>query len=155
MRDSKEGRRFGWIRFGDYAGIAASALCMVHCLATPLLMIAFPMLGLAHEHDAFHNMMLAAISLPVLLALLPGYLRHRDRTVLVLGVLGLGSFLSAVFIVSPLYGETAEAVAAVFSGVLLLGAHFRNRRHCNRCVKAAEQTGSKSGTDVSAAGCRG
>jgi hypothetical protein len=137
MRDMKSNTRFGWIRFGDYAGIAASALCMVHCLATPLLMMAFPMLGLAHEHDTFHDLMLAAISLPVLLALLPGYLRHRDGRVLVLGVLGLGSFLAAVFVVSPLYGETAEAAAAVISGVLLLSAHFRNRRHCSRCARAA------------------
>jgi len=151
MQDMKPNTRFGWIRFGDYAGITASALCMVHCLATPLLMMAFPMLGLAHEHDTFHDLMLAAISLPVLLALLPGYLRHRDRKVLVLGVLGLGSFLAAVFVVSPLYGETAEAVAAVSSGVLLLSAHFRNRRHCKRCAKMAD--GAQDGART--AGCHG
>lgn len=125
------------IRFGDYAGMTASALCLVHCLATPLLMAAFPMLGLVHEHDAFHNSLLAAISLPVLLSLLPGYLRHRDRAVLWLGGLGLGSFLAAIFILSPLYGETAEAAGAVLSGVLLLGAHIRNRRFCTRCAGTA------------------
>jgi len=152
MKDMKPTTRFAWIKVGDYAGIAASALCMVHCLATPLLMMAFPMLGLAHAHDTFHDLMLAAISLPVLLALLPGYLRHRDKAVLVLGLLGLGSFLAAVFVVSPLLGETAEAVAAVFSGVLLLGAHFRNRRHCNRCASAAQD---KRASEVRPAGCSG
>ena len=135
------------IKFGDYAGIAASSLCMVHCLATPLLMIAFPMLGLAHAHDTFHDLMLAAISLPVLLALLPGYLRHRDLAVLVLGLVGLGSFLAAVFIVSPLLGELAEAVAAVISGILLLAAHFRNRRHCTRCAKAADEVADEAGAE--------
>lgn len=127
----------GLIRFGDYAGMTASALCLVHCLAMPLLMAAFPMLGLAHEHDTFHNSILAAISLPVLLSLLPGYLRHRDPAVLALGALGLGSFLGAVFVLSPVYGETAEAAGAVLSGVLLLCAHIRNRRFCARCTGAA------------------
>jgi hypothetical protein len=123
----------GLIRLGDYAGMTASALCLLHCLAMPLLMAAFPMLGLAHEHDAFHDSILAAVSIPVLLSLLPGYLRHRDGTVLALGGLGLGSFLGAVFILSPVYGEGAEATGAVLSGVLLLTAHIRNRRFCVRC----------------------
>ncbi|MBQ5948922.1 MerC domain-containing protein [Massilia sp. ST3] len=124
------------IRFGDYAGMTASALCLLHCLAMPLLMAAFPMLGLAHEHDAFHDSILAAVSIPVLLSLLPGYLRHRDLAVLVLGALGLASFLAAVFILSPVYGELAEAAGAVLSGVLLLSAHIRNRRFCARCSSA-------------------
>ena len=126
----------GLIRLGDYAGMTASALCLLHCLAMPLLMAAFPMLGLAHAHDSFHNTILAAVSIPVLLSLLPGYLRHRDRAVLVLGFLGLGSFLGAVFILSPVYGEMAEAAGAVLSGVLLLAAHIRNRRFCARCAGA-------------------
>jgi len=127
----------GLIRLGDYAGMTASTLCLLHCLAMPLLMAAFPMLGLAHEHDSFHNSILAAVSIPVLLSLLPGYLRHRDPAVLVLGFLGLGSFLGAVFILSPVYGEMAEAAGAVLSGVLLLTAHIRNRRFCARCASSA------------------
>ena len=124
----------GLIRLGDYAGMTASALCLVHCLAMPLLMAAFPMLGLAHTHDSFHNSILAAVSIPVLLSLLPGYLRHRDGMVLALGALGLGSFLAAIFILSPVYGEMAEAAGAVLSGVLLLSAHIRNRRFCAHCA---------------------
>jgi hypothetical protein len=123
----------GLIRLGDYAGMTASALCLLHCLAMPLLMAAFPMLGLAHAHDSFHNSILAAVSIPVLLSLLPGYLRHRDGVVLALGALGLGSFLAAIFILSPMYGEMAEAAGAVLSGVLLLSAHIRNRRFCAHC----------------------
>ncbi|WP_156885673.1 MerC domain-containing protein [Massilia niastensis] len=126
----------GLIRFGDYAGMTASALCLAHCLAMPLLLAAFPMLGLAHAHDGFHDTLLAAISLPVLLALLPGYLRHRDARVLAAGIAGLGCFLAAVFVISPLFGELAEAGCAIASGVLLLYAHLRNRRLCACCAAA-------------------
>lgn len=123
------------IRFGDYAGMTASALCLAHCLATPLLLAAFPMLGLAHGHEGVHDALLAAISLPVLLALLPGYLKHRDTRVLAAGIAGLGCFLAAVFVIGPRFGELAEAAFAVASGALLLYAHLRNRRF--RACRAA------------------
>lgn len=133
LQSKAASRKFALIKFGDMAGMAASALCLVHCLAMPLVMLAFPMLGLAHTHDTFHDVLVAFVTLPVLLALIPGYLRHRDKTTLIAGCTGLGCFLLAVFVVSPLFGELAEAALAVVSGFLLLYAHLRNRRSCKRC----------------------
>jgi hypothetical protein len=121
------------IRFADYAGMAASALCLLHCLAMPLLIAAFPVLGLGGEQHALHDALLLGVTLPVLLALVPGYVRHRDPVALSLGVAGLGAFLVAVFVVGPQLGQMAETVAAVSSSVLLLGAHLRNQRYCKDC----------------------
>ena len=128
------------IRLGDYAGIAASALCLVHCVAAPLLVLAFPVLGLGGQHHAFHDLLLAAVTVPVLLALLPGYLTHRDPLVLPVGLLGLGCFLAAVFFVGPRYGQGAETVLAVMSSLLLVSAHLRNHRGCRTCI------GTKNGS---------
>lgn len=122
------------IRFADYAGMAASALCLVHCLAMPLLLAAFPLLGLGGDHHALHDALLLGVSVPVLLALVPGYLKHRDPVALSLGVAGLLSFLVAVFLLGPRVGEMAETAGAVLSSVLLLGAHVRNHRYCKDCV---------------------
>lgn len=121
------------IRFADYAGMAASALCLVHCLAMPLLLAAFPLLGLGEEHHALHDALLLGVTVPVLLALVPGYLKHRDPVALSLGVAGLVCFLAAVFVLGPQVGEVAETVGAVVSSVLLLGAHLRNHRYCKDC----------------------
>lgn len=121
------------IRYADYAGMAASALCLVHCLAMPLLLAAFPLLGLGGEHHALHDALLAGVTVPVLLALVPGYLKHRDPAALLLGVAGLAVFLVAVLAVGPRWGQVAETVLAVASSVLLLGAHVRNHRHCKAC----------------------
>lgn len=136
--------KFALIKYGDVAGMAASVVCLLHCIAMPLVIFAFPMLGLAHVHDHFHDTLVAAITLPVLLALVPGYLRHRDRTTLAVGMAGLAMFLVAVFVVSPRFGEVAEAVLAVVSGFMLLYAHLRNRRHCKRCGAAAQDKDSKA-----------
>lgn len=124
------------IRLGDYAGIAASLLCLVHCVAGPLLVLAFPVLGLGGHDHAFHDLLLAAVTVPVLLALLPGYLAHRDPFVLPVGLAGLACFLAAVFFVGPRYGQGAEAALAIMSSVLLVSAHLRNHRGCKRCAAA-------------------
>ncbi len=123
-----------WIRWGDYAGITASAMCLVHCLAMPLLVVAFPMLAPGEGHHALHDVLLAAITLPVLVSLVPAYRTHRDRLVLLLGTGGLASFLFAVFVAAPRFGESAETVFAVISSVLLVSAHLRNHRSCKRCT---------------------
>jgi len=121
------------IRFADYAGMAASALCLVHCLAMPLVLAAFPLLGLGGEHHALHDALLLGVTVPVLLALVPGYVKHRDAVALSLGVAGLVSFLVAVFVLGPQMGEMAETVGAVLSSVLLMAAHLRNHRYCKDC----------------------
>lgn len=121
------------IRLADYAGMAASALCLVHCLAMPLLLAAFPLLGLGAEHHAFHDALLLGVTVPVLLALVPGYIKHRDPAALTLGLAGLAAFLLAVFVLGPRFGELAETVGAVASSVLLLAAHLRNHRYCKNC----------------------
>jgi hypothetical protein len=123
------------IRYADYAGMAASTLCLVHCLAMPLLLAAFPLLGLKGEHHALHDALLLGVTVPVLLALVPGYLKHRDPVALMLGVAGLVCFLVAVFVLGPQVGEVAETVGAVLSSVLLLAAHLRNHRYCKDCRK--------------------
>lgn len=128
-------------RFADYAGLAASALCLVHCLAMPLLVAAFPLLGLGGDHHALHDALLVAVTLPVLLALAPGYRAHRDPAPLVLGVMGLAAFLLAVLVVGPMFGELAETALAVTSSVLLISAHLRNQRSCKGCARRAEYAG--------------
>ncbi|MEM7626872.1 MAG: MerC domain-containing protein [Planctomycetota bacterium] len=80
----------------DQLGIVASVACVVHCLATPVLLILMPVMGAWWSHPAAH-WGLAALVLPLALwVVLRGYRRHRRRAALVAAVLG------AVFIVAGL-----------------------------------------------------
>ena len=126
------------IRVADYAGMAASMLCLAHCLALPLLLTAFPLLGLGGDHHGRHEMLLAAVTVPVLLALVPGYLAHRDPVALLLGLGGLVALLLALLLVGPRWGEIAETGVAVLSSLLLIAAHLRNHRFCKDCVANGE-----------------
>ena len=121
------------IAVSDYFGMTAATLCLLHCLGTPLLLIAFPFMGLALEDDAFHRFMAIIVTLPALLALIPGFIIHRRWQIPVFGAIGLTCFVAAVLLVGPLYGEATEAVLAVSGGLILFAAHVANRQVCRRC----------------------
>jgi hypothetical protein len=121
----------------DFAGMTAAFLCLVHCLAMPLLLAAFPLLGLAGDGEALHDALLLGAAAPALLALVPGYLRHREAAAVSLGLAGLGMFLLAAFLAAPRWGESAETAITVLGSILLLSAHLRNRRCRQGCVAKA------------------
>lgn len=122
------------IRWGDYAGITASGLCLVHCVLMPFLLAAFPMLGAGHEDESLHSMLVLGVTIPVVVSLLPGFIKHREPVALLLGAAGLFAFIVAVYVVGPLFGQAAETVLAITSSLLLIVAHRRNHRNCGDCA---------------------
>jgi uncharacterized membrane protein len=127
------------VGFADYAGMTASTLCLLHCLSTPFLISLFPLLGLAQQDDVVHRYMVVLVTLPVLLALIPGFIANRRWLVLVSGGFGLACFVTAVLFIGPYYGETAETVFAVIGGLHLFGAHLKNRSFCTSCTVLRDQ----------------
>lgn len=121
------------IRFADYFGMTASTLCLLHCLGMPLLLM-LPMAGFLREDAQVHHVMALVVTLPVLLALIPGFIAHRHIAVPFLAVAGLGSFFGGVFLAGPRYGEIAETILAVIGGAFLITAHLKNRSFCRSCV---------------------
>jgi hypothetical protein len=118
-------------RLLDRMAISASALCMLHCLVTPLLLIAVPVISSTIVADDEFHRILVAFVLPVsLIALFLGCRRHRDRAVFVLGVFGLISLVLIAYLGHDLLGEAGEKGATIFSGVILAIGHFRNYHLC-------------------------
>lgn len=119
---------------GDAAGLLASTLCLLHCLALPLLLAAFPALGWTGGHDGFHEAMVGAALLAALCGLGPGYAAHRRIGVPLLGGAGLACLALAVFAVGPRWGHAVETALSVAGALLLCAAHLRNRACCRRCA---------------------
>lgn len=117
----------------DAAGIFASVLCMIHCLAMPLLLAVLPAMSWA-EDDHLHEVLLGFALVAAVVSLGPGYLAHRRPAVPLLGGAGLACLAIAMFVVEPRYGHGAEAAVSVAGALLLFGAHVRNRVCCRRCV---------------------
>ncbi len=115
-------------RLGDKIAIALSSLCVIHCLATPLILIILPSLGalVADNHELFHLVILFFV-LPIgVLALMAGYRHHHNRTILLIGLAGLGLLLIAAYFGHDYFGETGETALTIFASLIITTAHVRN-----------------------------
>jgi hypothetical protein len=117
----------------DIAGAAASGICLIHCLLTPLLISLFPGLIPYLPGDAgFHRMLAVGIVLLGALAFIPGYRLHRRRSLLVM----IGAGMSLVLMVawqSGKLGVVSELLLSIPGSLMLIGAHLLNRTFCRQC----------------------
>ena len=82
----------------DVAAIGMSVICGVHCLVTPLLLVALPILGKSFWVDeSFHFWMLALVIPTTTLAILSGCRRHKDRWVASSAILGVSLLAAALW----------------------------------------------------------
>lgn len=119
----------------DKTAIGFSVACALHCLLLPVTIILLPTFTaniLANEY--FHQMMLWVVLPTSLLALFMGCRKHRNMSVLALGLPGLIILSLAAFIGHDLLGETGEKVASVLGAFLIALGHLKNHRLCrNLC----------------------
>jgi hypothetical protein len=107
-------------RIADTLAMTCSGLCAVHCLFTPAALILVPIFGASvMEEDAFHLAILWLILPTSLIALTMGCRRHKDRSVALFGLLGLGVIVVAAMLGHGWFGEFGEKSLA-FAGSLNL-----------------------------------
>ncbi len=84
----------------DRLGIAASALCAVHCAATPILLACLPTLQFTEwmASPEFHQIAAILCVSLVSISIWPAFHRHRDYRVLGLSTTGLALILAAAFL---------------------------------------------------------
>ena len=84
----------------DRIGIAASALCAVHCAATPVLLACLPTLQITEwmASPEFHQIAAIICVSLVSISIWPAFHRHRDYRVLGLSTTGLALILGAAFL---------------------------------------------------------
>lgn len=100
-----------------------SGLCLVHCVALPLVSVLLPGLGFA-ESDGVH-LALLTLAAPLAIAVLAvGRRRHAARWPLAAGTGGL--VLMGLALLAPT--EVAERVVAISGGAALIAAHVGNWR---------------------------
>lgn len=113
--------RQSWL---DGAAASVSLLCLVHCLALPLLIAALPALSqVLAVPEGFHRGV-ALVALPASsVALLSGFRRHRNIRALALAAVGLGAIGWGAF---GAKSAGAELAATVFGSVIVSVAHVVN-----------------------------
>lgn len=122
-------------RLADRLGICLSALCLVHCLATPLLILLLPSIQFleTHEswHEGFHLTLMLVLPVLALAAFLPGYRRHGDKRVFFWAVPGL--ILVAIVALAFEHVSWTGSLISILGSLMLIRAHVINRQQCACC----------------------
>lgn len=110
----------------DGFAVGASALCLIHCLALPLLIAALPAIASRIDiGEGFHlGVLLFAIPTSAF-ALIEGWRRHRGVAPLFVGGAGLALLALGLAFENWVAVETGVTVAG---SLLLAGAHIVNWR---------------------------
>ena len=115
----------------DKAAICLSAMCVVHCLLLPVVLVALPSLAATGLVDEEFHRVLAVIIAPLsLVALTIGCRRHRTYSILFWGLTGLSLILLAVILGHEVLGENGEKIVTVIGSLFIVGSHIKNQSMC-------------------------
>ncbi|WP_238995209.1 MerC domain-containing protein [Sphingomonas solaris] len=108
----------------DRVAIGLSGLCLVHCLASAVLLTLLASAGGLLLHPMIHEVGLALAMGLAAIALGRGWLRHRATLPALVGVCGL-ALMGAALTVEHGIGETGLTIVGV--GLVALGHHLNRR----------------------------
>ena len=109
----------------DGAAVALSALCLVHCLALPLVVAGLPFLAQFSEGHLHAQMLVVVLPLSSV-ALWLGFRRHRSRRIVSAGIVGMLALIIGATVAHSYLGLTADRVFTVVGALVLATAHFYN-----------------------------
>jgi len=127
----------------DRAAIMLSGLCMLHCLALPIVLIAVPMLEpIVSGH--FHLQMLAIVVPVSTVAFAIGLLRHRHPGMLAWGVVGMLLLLIGGTWAHNEVGIVADRAFTISGALILAAAHYTNSRLTKQHRRAVKRQAAEA-----------
>ena len=128
--------------FADKAAISLSGLCLVHCLALPLLVAFYPVAFVLALSEEFFHWAMVMIAIPIsTTSLFVGCQKHEKRQGLLLGGIALLLLTAPFAALHEAINEQMEVVVTVLGALLLATAHIMNFRLCRaaECCDSGEQ----------------
>ena len=111
----------------DALAVGLSALCILHCLLVPVIVIAAPsMASYFFADEAFHIWMVIAVIPVSAIALYNGWKQHQVLKVSVVGAIGLLLLSSAAFLGHELLSESWERYITLIGTSTITLAHMWN-----------------------------
>lgn len=120
---------------GDRIGVWASALCIIHCIAAPILLLLSPHLGRWWSSPLAHLSMALFVVPLAIMKMSQGYQKLRSVRLVASGSLGIALVLAGV--VAPFFQAGAAAVPAESNGTVAQGAALEEGEACTKtcCAK--------------------
>ena len=116
----------------DKFAISFSAICMIHCLFAPsLIILSYSSLALTVESELIHKAILL-LTIPVsIFAISLGYKNHSNNAIIYTGIAGLTILISAL-LVGESIGENAELILTILGSLMVITCHYRNYNACKK-----------------------
>ena len=109
----------------DGAAVGLSALCLIHCLALPLLVAGLPFLAQFSEGHLHAQMLFVVLPLSTI-ALGLGYRHHRSSMIVLAGAVGMLTLLIGATVAHTRWGLAADRSFTIVGALVLAAAHFYN-----------------------------
>ena len=120
-------------KYLDRVAIALSTICIVHCLAMPLLIAVLPVAALAIGGDGhFHSLMLWFVVPTSVLGFGLGLRVHRRIDIVAMGAAAIAALAAAALWGHSAWDPSLEVTANVAASSTLAAAHWRNFREVRR-----------------------
>jgi hypothetical protein len=118
----------------DQVGIWASALCMIHCVLTPVVLsISAVSAHFLPSDERTHRTLAILIAVVGAIALVKGYRNHRKRRVRSLMAVGLVCIFSGALWGDRLPSHLIEVCITLIGSAFMIAAHFANHTFCRNC----------------------
>ena len=118
----------------DTFGIWVSALCVVHCIATPLFISMSAVV--AHflpAEESVHRTLAAVVAAAGGIALIRGFRIHGRKRILGLMAAGLACIFFGAWFGDSLPSHIFEVGVTITGSALMIGAHRMNHTFCSDC----------------------
>lgn len=118
----------------DRAGVILSALCLLHCLSMPMIVLSLPILARYYLANPIFHLVLALMIVPVgAYSFYKGYKHHHKVRPIMFGLPGMLLVSLTPYLVHVQGLSIPEQVSMIFGSALLITAHLINRRSCHKC----------------------
>ena len=120
--DQDPPKKSNWL---DSAAVVLSALCLVHCLALPLIVVGVPFLAQFAEGHLHMQMLVVVLPLSII-ALSIGYRRHRNARIVSAGAVGMLLLVIGATVAHAQLGLIADRAFTICGSLTLATAHYFN-----------------------------
>jgi hypothetical protein len=125
-------------RYFDRIAIALSTICIVHCLAMPLLIAILPVAAITLGSDGhFHWLMLWLVVPTSALGFALGLRVHGRAGIVVVGALAVAVLAVVALRGHGTWNPALEVTVNIAASIVLAGAHWRNFREVRRLHRHA------------------
>ena len=128
----------------DKIGICASGLCLIHCLATPILLLLMPGFQFSEVYDEhIHELFAVVVVSSIMFAVYPNCRKHGHNDIIFIALTGV-----VLILISTFFHDLPIAIShtiTILGSITLITAHIRNMkvRH-GKCSSTQDKCSSST-----------